>query len=162
MTCPSCGRPLSDHDRHVRFTLPDPVLTLPEREKTAGTWMDHTNPRDADMMQVPNVGAFVRALLPVHLTEAHQITYGVWLAIDPSQLAEVFDVWLRPQYVDLQLDGWLANAIQPWGLLAAPVHAVVHEPGHTPYCDSSSDPTLDAVLHEVWPHETVLSDSDRS
>jgi hypothetical protein len=155
-TCPRCGRALLDHDRHVRFTLPDPVLALPEREMTPGAWMDHTNARDADMMQVPDVGAFIRALLPVHLTEGHQITYGVWLAIHPGQLPDLFDLWQKPAYAALQLDGWLANAISPWGLLAAPVHAVVRDPGHTPYCDSSGDPTLNAVLHDVWPHETVL------
>lgn len=71
-------------------------------------------------------------------------------------------MWHKPEYVHLELDGWLANAIKPWGMLAAPVHVVVREPGHTPYCDSSSDPTLDAVLRHVWPHQTVLSASDGS
>lgn len=87
--------------------LPDPVLALPGREKTPGAWMDHADARDADLMQVPDVGAFVRALLPVHLTEGHQITYGVWLAVHPSQLPDLFDVWQKPAYADLQLDGWL-------------------------------------------------------
>lgn len=144
----------------MRFTLPDPVLALPERGKTAGSWMDHVNARDADMMQVPNVGAFVRGLLPVHLTEGQQITYGVWLAIHPAQLPELFDVWQKPEYADAQVDGWLANAIQPWGLLGAPVHAVVRDSRHTPYCESSTDPTLRAVLHEIWPLEQVLPASD--
>ena len=156
-SCPSCGRPIPDHDRHVRFTLPDLVHELPEREYTAGTWMEHTNARDADMMQVPNVGAFVRALIPIRLTEGHQITYGVWLAINPAQLRGLFDLWHKPEYGDLKLDGWLANSIQPWGLLAAPVRAVVRDTDHTPYCDSSTDDMLDAVLHRVWPHDTVLS-----
>jgi hypothetical protein len=115
-TCPRCGRPLSDHDRHVRFTLPDPVLALPEREKTEGTWMDHTNPRDADMMQVPNLGAFIRALMPIHLAEKHKITYGVWLSIHPAQLPELFELWQKPEYAELHVDGWLAHAIKPWGL----------------------------------------------
>jgi hypothetical protein len=124
--------------------------------------MDHSDAGDSDMMQVPGVGAFVRALLPVHLEDGHQITYGVWLAIDPSHLPAVFSVWHTPAYVDLQLDGWLANAITPWGMLAVPVHAVVREPGHTPYCDSSHDATLEAVLNEVWPHETVLYPSENT
>lgn len=124
--------------------------------------MDHTNPRDADMMQVPNVGAFVRALVPIHLTEGHQITYGVWLAIHPAQLRGLFDLWHKPEYIDLKLDGWLANAIQPWDLLATPVHAVVREPNHVPYCHSSTDQTLQAVLHQAWPHDTVLSASGSS
>jgi hypothetical protein len=67
-TCPSCGRPLDLHDRHVRFTLPDPLLNRPEKEAAAGTWMSHATVRESVMMQVPDVGAFVRVLLPVRLT----------------------------------------------------------------------------------------------
>jgi len=119
--------------------------------------MTGENARDADLMQVPKVGAFVRALLPIHLTEGHRLTFGVWLAIDPSRFLEVVEVWHAPAYADLRLDAWLANAIPPWGMLAAPVHAVVRDPGHTPYCDSSTDPVLTAVLHDDWPHETVLA-----
>ena len=80
-----------------------------------GTWMSHENARDSVMMQVPNVGAFVRALLPVSLTDGHRVTFGVWLAIDPAELASVFNAWWQPEYQDLRLSGWLANAIQPWG-----------------------------------------------
>jgi len=58
-TCPSCGRPRDAHDRHVRYTLPDPVLALRRREKTPGTWMTHKAPHQSVMMQVPNVGSFV-------------------------------------------------------------------------------------------------------
>lgn len=108
-------------------------------------------------MQVPEVGAFVRALLSVHLTEGHQLTFGLWLAIDPSRFSEAVAAWHAPDYADLRLDGWLANAIPPWGLLAAPVHAVVRDPGHTPYCDSSTDPDLTAVLRDEWPHEAILA-----
>jgi hypothetical protein len=78
---PRCGRPLDLHDRHVRFVLPDPGLALPDRESTTGTWMSHGSAQDSVMMQVPNVGAFVRALLPVKLTEGRTVTFGVWLAI---------------------------------------------------------------------------------
>jgi hypothetical protein len=65
----------------VRFVLPDTVLALPGREPTKGTWMSHGSAQDSVMMQVPNVGAFVRALRPVKLAEGHTVTFGVWLAI---------------------------------------------------------------------------------
>lgn len=52
--------------------------------------------------------------------------------------------------------GWLANAISPWGLLSASVQTVVHDADETPYCDSSSHPQLDRVLHEEWPHDLLL------
>lgn len=156
-TCSSCGRPLDLHDRHVRFRLPDPVLNAPERETTPGTWMSHDGARESVMMQVPHIGAFVRALLPIRLTEGHTITFGVWLAVDPRELASIYAVWWEPEYRDLRLSGWLANAIPPWGLLAAPVATVVRDPDETPYCDRSDDPQLDRVLHDEWPHDLVLS-----
>lgn len=65
------------------------------------------------MMQVPDVGAFVRALLPVRLTGGHTITFGVWIAIDPAHLQPVFATWWEPEYESLRMAGWLANAIAP-------------------------------------------------
>jgi hypothetical protein len=156
-TCPSCGRPHDLHDRHVRFTLPEPVLDTSERETLPGMWMSHANARESVMMQVPNIGAFVRALLPIRLTEGHTITFGVWLAVEPRELQSIFAVWWAPEYRDLRLTGWLANAIPPWGLLAAPVEAGVRDPEETPYCDRSSDPGLDRVLRDGWPHDVVLT-----
>jgi hypothetical protein len=154
--CPTCGRALDLHDRHVRFELPDPVLAMPDRQTTPGTWMSHERARESVMMQVPNVGAFVRALLPVRLTDGHRVTFGVWLAINPAVLPSVMDVWWEPEYRDLQLTGRLANAIEPWGLLAAPVEAGVRDPEETPYCERSSHELLDRVLHDEWPHDMVL------
>jgi hypothetical protein len=109
------------------------------------------------MMQVPSVGAFVRALLPVSLTGGHTVTYGVWVAIAPQELQRVFEAWWAPHYKDLRLDGAVANSIEPWGLLAAPVSLAVRNPEHTPYCSASSDPQLRRVLSEQWPHEEVLA-----
>jgi hypothetical protein len=156
-TCPSCGRDLDLHDRHVRFTLPDPVLDVPGKEMTPGTWMSHATARESVMMQVPDIGAFVRALLPIRLTQGHTITFGVWLAVDPRELPAIFDVWWKPEYRDLRLTGWLANAIPPWGMLATPVEAVVRDADQTPYCDRSGDPRLEHVLREEWPHDLVLA-----
>jgi len=156
-SCPACGRPLDLHNRHVRFTLPDAVLDLADREATAGTWMSHGTARGSVMMQVPDVGAFVRALLPVTLSGGCRITFGVWLAVDPSDLRTAFAVWWEPEYRDLRLHGWLANRLPPWGLLTAPVETVVRDPDETPYCDHSTDPQLDRVLHDEWPHDLVLT-----
>lgn len=108
------------------------------------------------MMQIPGIGAFVRALLPVHLTGGHTVTYGVWVAIDPQELRRVFAVWWEPEYRDLRLDGALANSIPPWGLLAASVTLTVRDPQQTPYCSQSQDPRLSRVLSDQWPHEDIL------
>jgi hypothetical protein len=146
----------------MRFTLPDPVLDVPGRETATGTWMSHATAGESVMMQVPNVGAFVRALLPIRLTEGRSITFGVWLAVDPRELQSIFAVWWDSEYRNLRLAGWLANAIRPWGLLAAPVEAVVRDPEELPYCDRSGDAELDRVLRDEWPHDLVLSTLDHA
>lgn len=156
-TCPSCGRPLDLHDRHIRFTLPDPVRDMPDWEEAPGTWMSHEDADGSVMMVIPDAGPFVRALLPVRLTDGHTITFGVWLLVHPSDLQHTFDVWWGPEYRDLRINGWLANAIEPWSLLAAPVEAAVRNVEETPYCEHSSDPDLDRVLREEWPHEAVFN-----
>lgn len=108
------------------------------------------------MMQIPGVGAFVRALLPVKLTGDFSVTFGVWVAVDPAELQRAASVWSAPEYQDLRLQGWLANELPVWGLLSAPVELAVRDPEQTPYCAVSSDPGLAGVLTEVWPHEDVL------
>jgi hypothetical protein len=153
--CAQCGRALDAHDRHVRFGLPDPVLDHSVDGLPDGTWLSHEDPRTSVMMQVPGLGAFVRALLPVRLTGGH-ITYGVWVSIDPRDLQRAFAVWWQPEYAGLTLDGVLANALLPWGLLAAPVSLVVRDAEQTPYCVDSPDPLLSRVLTEQWPHADII------
>jgi hypothetical protein len=69
----------------------------------------------------------------------------------------VFAAWWESEYRDLRITGWLANAIPPWGVLAAPVEVVVRDPDETPYCDRSADPQLDRVLRDEWPDDVVLT-----
>ena len=125
-------------------------------EAIEGTWLSHGDPVASVMMQVPNVGAFVRSLLPVHLTDGYMVTFGVWLAIHPDDLQRIFSVWWEPAYRELVVDGWLANALPAWGLLAAPVNAAVRDADQTPYVAASSDPRLEEVLTREWPHDQVL------
>lgn len=160
--CPTCGDPLDGHDRHMRFILPDPVRDLADKERTPGTWMSGDTANGSVLMQVPRLGAFVRALLPIRLTAGYILTYGVWIAIDPRELRPIFDVWFEPEYAALRVEGLLANAIEPWGLLAAPVVATVRDISQTPYCTNSSDPILERVLHEEWPHELFLDHLGRA
>ncbi len=154
-TCAICGRSLEAHNRDVRFKFPDPVLAASEDQRR-DAWQSDSDANRAVMMQVPRVGAFVRALLPVRLSGGYTLTFGVWLAVHPDDLQRAARLWWSPQYAGLTLDGRLANAVPPWGLLATPVTAVVRDPDHTPYCDKSSDPTLTRILAEEWPHEEVL------
>jgi hypothetical protein len=151
---------VSDHNRHVRFSLPDPVLELAERETTPGTWMSHDTARESVMMQIPNLGAFVRALLPVRLRGGDSVTFGLWIEIDPRDhaLRKLFDLWWEDdKYRHLMIQGWLANAVAPWGLLGAPVTATVRDVQEAPYCVESPDETLTRVIVEEWDHDFVLA-----
>jgi hypothetical protein len=82
--CATCGMPIDAHNRHVRFQLPDPVLALPDRERTDGTWLSHHDANSSVMMQVPDLGGFVRVLLPVHLTDGYS---------DPVLSSVLSDEW---------------------------------------------------------------------
>ncbi|MFC7876883.1 DUF2199 domain-containing protein [Isoptericola sp. NPDC057391] len=155
-TCPSCGRELTAHERDVRFSLPDPVLNLPEREETDGFWMSGPSASESVMMQVPSMGAFVRALLPVQLTGGYSVRFGVWVGVHPNDLQHAAKVWWKPEYAELRLSGRLANAVEPWGMLAAPVELAVLDPDVSPWCVGSSDELLSAVLGREWDHQLVL------
>jgi hypothetical protein len=156
--CTTCGRPTDAHDRHIRFQLPTPIFDLPDWEQLPGLWMSHETPNKSVMLQADGYGAFIRALLPIRLEGGHRLTYGVWIGVHPAQLQEAFAVWWGdgPAYLDLRLDGRLANQIEPWGLLGAPVVATVRDPDETPYCATSDDPLLTRVLSETWPHDEAL------
>jgi hypothetical protein len=147
-------------DRHLRFTLPDVVAATTDREHAAGAWLSHRDARTSVMMQVPDVGAFVRSSLEVRLSDHSTVTFGVWLSVHPEALQIAHEVWDQPAYLALTIDGVLANAVPPWGMLAAPVHAVVRDRRHTPYCESSSDPLLTRVLTHEWPTHTIVTALD--
>jgi hypothetical protein len=80
----------------------------------------------------------------------------VWLGVETGRLKRIGKAWSAPSYPELRISGQLANAIPPWGILGAPVDAVVRNVEHIPYCDESSDPLLQSVLHQEWPHDLVL------
>lgn len=154
-SCQSCGRDISGHDRHIRFSLPDRVLESPEQHHTPGAWLSHEEPTTSVMMQIPTLGDFVRALLPVSLSEGHMLTFGVWVAISTPELHRSLSVWWAPEYADLRLTGTIANTVMPWGLLGAPVCLEVRNTDETPYCASSPQKDLADVLQKEWPYEVL-------
>jgi hypothetical protein len=78
--CATCGRLLDEHNRHVRFTVPERVLTVPSEDRQALTWGNDV------LMQVQGVGAFVRILVPIKLTDGYTMTCGAWLGVHPDDL----------------------------------------------------------------------------
>jgi hypothetical protein len=152
-----CGREADDHERDVRFRLPDPVLQSDQQHLVAGTWMSDDDPGVAVMMQVPEFGPFVRSLLPVRLSGGFTVTYGVWVSISPEDLQRAFEVWWKPEYAEMQLAGRLANEVPPWDVFRAPVDLAVRDSTEIPYCVSSSNSELAQVIADEWNHDLVLS-----
>lgn len=119
--------------------------------------MSHETPRESVFISVEGMGSFVRSLVQVHLTGGFSVTYGVWIELSPDDAQHAFDAWFAPSYVDLAINGRLANSIAPWDVLDAPVHLAVRDPDETPYCVSSPSPAMSNLLQDVWAHELVLS-----
>jgi hypothetical protein len=101
-------------------------------------------------------------MLPIRLTGGYALTVGTWLAIDPANLRSVWEEWNKDDYSSLVLDGFLANAIPPWGdaVLSAPATATVRDPKLNPYITASAHHVLGEVLAAEWPHEQVLAPYD--
>ncbi|GAC1330599.1 MAG: hypothetical protein NVSMB22_22730 [Chloroflexota bacterium] len=96
---------------------------------------------------------FMRALLPVKLTNGHEYHFGVWISVDDSIVRQASLVWDTIDYGRLVINGTLANSVPPWGdaLLDAPCRAVVRNLDELPYIASSSHPVLTGVLCNSWP-----------
>lgn len=154
--CPTCGRALDDHEIAYRFSLPEAVLALPDRELTEGAWLNGDSAATSDFMHVPGTGSFLRAILAVRLTGGHSVEYGVWIGVDEDEAQRAFQVWWEPEYTDLRLTGRLASLVPPWGLLDLPVDVGVVHPDQLPRCLSSTDSELSQVLTAEWDHATVL------
>ena len=151
--CPSCGRPLDDHNRHIRFGVPEPVLDVPESERAARTWGNDV------LMQVRDVGSFVRILVPVKLTGGYTVTYGAWLSVRPEDLRHAWEQWWAPTYGSLRLNGLLANMLPGWESesYVKPLEAAVLDVEQVPYAVDSTDKFMRHVLQDEWPHEAVLA-----
>lgn len=151
--CPRCGRPLDQHNRNVRFRLPDPVLKLSSEELESRRWGNDY------LLQVQGLGSFVRALLQVRLEGGDTVTYGLWLGIRPEELRSLWEIWNEPAYLGHEFEGWCANSIPPWkeALLAAPLRARAVKQDELPQVTGSEHALMAELLEREWPHELVLS-----
>lgn len=153
-SCPNCGRPLDEHNRHIRFGVPEPVLSIPEKERPALTWGNDV------LMRVEGIGGFVRILVPVKLSGGYTVTYGAWLSVEYADLRRAWEVWKDDsRYQQLRLTGVLANMLPAWEeeTYVKPLEAAVLNVEHTPYAVDSTDEFMRRVLQDEWPHELVLS-----
>jgi hypothetical protein len=155
--CPTCGRLLDEYRRHLRFRFPEPVLEVPASERADRTWGNDV------LMQVRDVGAFVRVLVPVRLTGGYTITYAAWLSVHPEDLRRAWEVWWTPAYAELRLAGVLANKLPAWETetYGKPLVAAVQDPDAAPYATDSDDAFMRRLLCEEWPHDLILAATGR-
>ena len=151
--CPNCGRPMDEHNRHIRLKLPEPVLSIPAEERAAVTWGNDV------LMQVKDLGSFVRILIPIKLSGGYTVTFSAWLSVEPGALRRAWEIWNDPEYEQLELRGFLANMLPGWETetYIKPLEAAVLNVEHTPYAVNSPDDFMRHLLQDEWPHEQVLA-----
>lgn len=156
LVCSHCGRPVDPDRRELdyRFKLPDPLFAIPEPLRN-----DRIHGLGSDMVGAPEVGIFIRVLLPVTPSEGYSIRYGTWLGLTTKENFErARDLWHAPEYPSLVLTGVLANAIEPWGEpLMTKVRVGVRAAHEVPYVEAFKDPEMGKVLTETWSRSWVLS-----
>ncbi len=137
----------------MRFALPEPVLSIPPEERERRMWR-----ASEDLLEVRDVGAYVRVLVPVSLSDGHQIVFGAWMGVPTELLHRAFDVWWGEGYRSLRLDGVLANMLPPWEkeTYGAAVTVEVRDESQLPYAVASPDPVMHEILTRRWPPELVL------
>jgi hypothetical protein len=138
------GRPLS-----VTFENPDVVSQIhPELLETWG---------GDPFLAIKDVGFFVRVILPVKLSDGYAVDFGAWLEVHSEDFRTAWRTWNFPEYADLELEGYLANDIAPWGRLPhALVKATVRDMDQVPFVKSSDDESIGRILTVEWPHAEVI------
>ncbi|MFI5530914.1 DUF2199 domain-containing protein [Kitasatospora sp. NPDC051853] len=165
--CGRCGEPLSTATPAFDHDLPDPVADLTEQERRQVVTF-----ASEQTVLTRTLGGFVRALLPVRLTDGRTVSFGVWISVEADTYGRFADAvhgtgtgtgtGTGITGTGEPFDGRLATALAPWGdtLLAAPVTISSPRRGgglRTPELLSSPAPALATVLRDTWPPAEVLS-----
>ena len=103
-------------------------------------------------MQLDLKRFFVRALLPVRLSDGHEFHFGVWLETQEETAKALWTNWERPEYSAMRFEAVLANSVPPWNesILGAQCMAAVRVQNQLPYVESSTQPQLAEVLAMRW------------
>jgi hypothetical protein len=151
LRCPQCSDPVGAAERHVRFQLPDPVLSL-SRSRQAEYL-------GADIMSVRGVGSFARVLLPIHLTGGDKLVVGTWIGIDsPEMYDRAVRLWNSDDYPELVLEGPLANKLQPWdSVLGFSARATVKQAHEVPYVTRMLSHDAQSLLEAEWQRDWVMA-----
>jgi hypothetical protein len=139
------GKPLS-----ITFEQPDVIDDIhPELLQTWG----------ADpFLAIKDIGFFVRVVLPIKLSNGFAVDFGTWLEVPAQEFRTAWQTWNFPEYKDLVLEGYLANAIAPWPPFPhVMVRATVRDMEEVPVVTSSGSGDMMAVMGVEWPHARILT-----
>lgn len=127
--------------------LPDAVRAIPEEARR-----ERVGVGGRAFMQLDLQRFFVRALLPVRLTDGHEFHFGVWLEVPEATSKQLWTNWELPEYSAMRFAATLANSVPPWNeaILGAPCIAAVRASDQLPYVESSPKSELAAVLSTPW------------
>jgi hypothetical protein len=156
--CYKCGKPLDPGDPRFNIPWPDPVADMTEEERE-----EHVRFSSEAVVATDNIGGFVRALLPVPLTDGRTATIGVWVSVEADVYAHVTKVGRGElDHTQLQFEGRLANSLEPWGqrILGVPVSAGLPAGAirlTMPHVLDSPAPEISAILNDRWRAEDVLT-----
>jgi len=145
---PCCGRDVTSVQREIKMELPDVVRAIPEVEQKARVGAGGTS-----FMQLDLKRFFVRALLPVRLSDGHEFHFGVWLETPEETAKTLWVSWERPEYSAMRFEAVLANSVPPWNesILGAQCIAAVRDQNQLPYVESSTHPQLAEVMATPLP-----------
>jgi hypothetical protein len=149
--CACCGISPDPRGRPFSITFEQPDVISQIEPELLETWGGDP------FLAIKNVGFFVRVILPIRLTDGYAVDFGTWLEVDSDSFRTAWQSWNFPEYKDLELEGYVANEIEPWTKFPhALVKATVRDMEQVPYLTSSENEVFGRVLAETWPHPEVL------
>jgi hypothetical protein len=128
--------------------VPDTVLAIPEDQRDRRVEGGHSS-----FLRLDRQRHFVRALLPVHLSDGHEFRFGVWLEVPEETCRLLLQTWDRPEYLSMRFAATLASSVPPWDglVLDAPCTVAVRDQDVLPYVESSSHAELARIMATPWP-----------
>jgi hypothetical protein len=138
------GKPLS-----ITFELPDVYHEIPP--ELLDVWGEDP------FLAIKTIGFFVRVIVPVKLDGGFAANIGTWLEVRDEDFRTAWQTWNAPEYKDLEIEGYLANIIEPWTQFPhALVKATVVREDEVPVITSATHPDVQKFLETEWKHAWVF------
>ncbi len=134
----------------ITFAMPDVYHEIPP--ELLDTWGDDP------FLAIKNVGFFLRVVLQVKLDDGSHVDFGTWLEIHSEDFRTAWQTWNFPEYKDLSVEGYVANAVEPWGRFPhALARATVRDVDEVPLLASCPDDKVQRIIEGVWSRDEVLA-----